>query len=71
MLPVEHGSGEFTLTMEQFGTRHAAVIIRTFVNPSHPVDVKAANDLQDKIQIRQKSPGGMEVSGQDTGEEIA
>lgn len=57
MLPVEHGSGEFTLTKEKVGTRYAAVIIRTFVNPADPADMKAANDLQDKLQIRQKSLG--------------
>lgn len=61
MLPVEHGSGEFTLTKEKVGTRYAAVLFRTFVNPGDPADVKAANDLQDRIQIRQKSPGTFEV----------
>lgn len=61
MLPVEHGSGEFTLTKEKVGTRYAAVLIRTFVNPADPADVKAANDLQDRLQIRQKSLGTFSV----------
>lgn len=66
MLPVEHSSGEFALTKEKVGTRYAAVLVRTFVNPGDPADVKAANELQDRLQIRQKSPGTFMVPDWDT-----
>jgi len=62
MLPVEHGAGEFTLTKEKVGTRYVAVVFRTFVNPNDPADIAAAHALQDKIAVRQKSPGAFEVS---------
>mgnify|MGYP002639273667 CR=1 FL=1 len=61
MLPAEHGSGEFTLTKDSVGTRYVTVIFRTFVNANDPADVKAANALQDKIMVRQKSPGKFEI----------
>lgn len=61
MLPVEHGSGDFTLTQEKVGTRYVFVVFRTFANPNDPEDVKAANALQDRIEVRQKSPGSFEI----------
>jgi len=61
MLPVEHGAGEFILTQEKVGTRFAAVIFRTFVNANDPQDIKAANAMQDKIIVRQRSPGTFET----------
>lgn len=61
MLPVEHGSGEFTLTKEGIGTRYVIVLFRTFVDANDPNDINAANKLQDKIAVRQKSIGTFEV----------
>lgn len=61
MLPVEHGAGEFILTQEKVGTRFAAVIFCTFVNANDPQDIKAANAMQDKIIVRQRSPGTFET----------
>lgn len=61
MLPVEHGSGEFTLTQAQVGTRYAIVIFRTFMDANDAEDIKAANALQDQIQIRQRAAGVFEV----------
>ena len=61
MLPVEHGFGEFILTKEKVGTRYVIVIFRTFVDASDPVDIKAANAQQDKIAVRQASPGKFEI----------
>lgn len=65
MLPIEHGAGEFTFTKEQIGSRYMIVLFRTFVDANDPADVKAANDLQDKIAVRQKSPGTFVVSDWD------
>jgi hypothetical protein len=61
MLPVEHGSGTFTFTKKKIGTRYVIVLFRTFVDANDPADVKAANALQDKIVVRQKSPGKFEI----------
>jgi hypothetical protein len=61
IFPAEHGSGEFTLTREKIGTRYVFVIFRTFVDPTKPEDVKAANELQDRLKAVQASPGSFEV----------
>jgi len=61
MLPVEHGSGEFTFTKEGIGTRYVIVLFRTFVDANDPKDISAANTLQDKIAVRQKSIGTFEI----------
>ena len=61
MLPVEHGAGEFTFTMEKVGTRFVIVIFRTFVDANSPQDIKVANAMQDKIAVRQKSTGKFEI----------
>jgi len=61
MLPIEHGAGEFTLTKEKVGTRYALVIMRTFIDANEPVDIEAANALQDKIAVRQETPGKFEI----------
>jgi hypothetical protein len=53
--------GEFTLTKEKVGTRFAFVVFRTFIDANNPQDIKAANELQDKITLRQKAPGTFEI----------
>jgi len=61
MLPVEHGAGTFTLTQEKLGTRYAIVLLRTFADPNDPADMKAANALQDRVQVKQGAVGTFEV----------
>lgn len=61
MLPTEHGAGTFTLTRETVGTRYVFVLFRTFADPSKPEDVKAANDFQDQIGVRQVDSGSFEI----------
>lgn len=61
MLPVEHGAGSFTLTREIVGTRYVMVLLRTFADPTDPADMKAANALQDRVQVEQASVGTFEV----------
>jgi hypothetical protein len=39
----------------------AIVLFRTFVDANDPSDIKVANALQDKIAVRQKSPGKFET----------
>ena len=61
MLPVEHASGEFTLTRKSVGSRYVIILFRTFIDANDPTDIKAANALQNKIKVRQKSPGTFEI----------
>ncbi|OUT60868.1 MAG: hypothetical protein CBB71_06240 [Rhodopirellula sp. TMED11] len=61
MQPVEHGAGSFTLTKEKIGTRYVIVGFRTFMNANDPNDIKAANDLQDKIAIEQAKVGSFAI----------
>jgi len=61
----EHGSGDFTLTQEEVGTRYVFVVYRTFADPNDPVDMKAAHALQDQIKVTQKSIGTLELPNWD------
>lgn len=61
MLPVVHGAGVFTLTQERLGTRYAVVLLRTFADPNDPADMKAANALQDRVEVKQAAVGKFEV----------
>jgi len=58
---LKHGGGEVTLDMDTVGTRYAMVLFRTFADPSSPDDMKQAHALQDAIQLRQASPGKLEL----------
>lgn len=42
------------------------VLVRTFADPNDPADMKTAHALQDAIQIRQASPGKLELPDWDT-----
>ena len=61
ILPAVHDAGKFTLTQEMIGTRYVIVIFRTFMDPSNPDDVKAANALQDKITAVQANAGSFQI----------
>ncbi|MDG2990827.1 DUF1214 domain-containing protein [Candidatus Synechococcus calcipolaris G9] len=62
-LAVYYGDGKttFTFTKEDTGTRYLCILIRTFVDASDPADIRVANEIQDKIEVRQKTPGVFEV----------
>jgi hypothetical protein len=61
-MPVlKHGAGDVILTMDNVGTRYAAVLFRTFVDPNDPQDVMKAHALQDQITVKQASAGTLEV----------
>ncbi|MFA3921036.1 DUF1254 domain-containing protein [Ruegeria hyattellae] len=61
MEPVEHDSGEFTLTQEDIGSRYVFVILRTFVDANSPDDIAEANALQDQIIVKQEDSGKFEI----------
>lgn len=58
---LKNGSGEVTLTIGNVGTRYVMLLFRTFVDPNSPEDMKKAHALQDAIEIKQASPGKLEV----------
>ena len=61
-MPVlKHGGGEVVLTMDSVGTRYAMALFRTFADPNDPADMKAAHALQDAIQLKQATPGKLEL----------
>ena len=49
--------GIYTLTKENVGTRYAMIAIRTQANTADPDDLAKANQLQDKLMIKQKNRG--------------
>lgn len=58
---LKNGRGEVTLTIGNVGTRYVMVLFRTFCNPNSPGDMKKAYALQDAIQVKQASPGKLEL----------
>ena len=50
-----------TLTIDSVGTRYAMVLFRMFCDPDSPQDMKKAHALQDAIQVKQASPGKLEL----------
>ena len=58
---LKHGSGEVRLTLDNVGTRYAMVLFRTFCDPNSPEDMKKAHALQDAIQVKQASPGKLDL----------
>lgn len=58
---VVYGPGKFAYDKDKVGTRYAYVIIRTLANPEDPQDVKAANAVQDAIEVRQAGVGKFDV----------
>lgn len=58
---LKNGSGAVTLSIDSVGTRYAMLLVRTFVDPNSPDDMKKAHSLQDEIQIKQASPGTLEL----------
>jgi hypothetical protein len=58
---VAYDPGEYVMTREKIGTRYVQVAFRTLVDPGNAEDVKAAHAVQDKIIVRQASPGRFEI----------
>jgi para-nitrobenzyl esterase len=62
---VVYGPGSFSYTKEKVGTRYVYVIIRTLANSDEPQDVKAANTVQDGIEVQQAAFRKFEVPNWD------
>jgi hypothetical protein len=65
VFPPIHDGVTTELTKEKIGTRYVCLLFRTFANPQDADDVKAAHALQDKIEVRQSSPGTFEIPNWD------
>lgn len=65
VVSVEHGSGEFTLTQKEVGTRYVFIILRTFVDANNPEDIKSAHTLQDQVKVVQSDAGKFEIPNWD------
>ncbi|WP_435157501.1 DUF1214 domain-containing protein [Haladaptatus sp. DFWS20] len=57
--------GEYTITQDLIETRYAGALIRTFVDPDDPADVKQARKFQDGIGVEQASTGSFEIPNWD------
>lgn len=65
--PVVYAPGAYTFTRDEVGTRYVFLAIRTLVNPTDPADIRAANALQDRIDVKQPGgPGEFEVPNWDS-----
>jgi hypothetical protein len=58
---VVYQSGTHTFTREQIGTRYVLLLIRTFVDPNDPPDLKNVHALQDAIVVSQAERGTFDV----------
>ncbi len=58
---LKNGAGDVTLSIDKVGTRYVMVLFRTYCDPNSPADMKKAHALQDAIQIKQASPGKLEL----------
>ena len=58
---VVYKPGNYKLSMENCETRYVLAVIRTLVDANDPDDIKKVNALQDKIIIKQESPGKFEI----------
>ncbi len=63
--PVVYAPVTSTFDRTQAGTRYIMVVIRTFADFNNPTDIKAANALQDRIEVKQASIGTFEVPNWD------
>lgn len=62
---VAYGPGTFSYDKRKVSTRYVYVIVRTLANSDDPQDVKAANAVQDAIEVQQAGVGKFEVPNWD------
>jgi len=60
-LDVVYKPGEHHFTREQVGTRYVALLVRIFVDPNNPDDVKKVHALQDELTAEQKEKGRLQI----------
>jgi len=62
---VVYGGGKHTLTREAIGTRYVLTAVRILADSSDPNDIRAVGQLQDAIEVEQRSLGRFEVPNWD------
>ncbi|CAD6551175.1 hypothetical protein LMG28727_05204 [Paraburkholderia kirstenboschensis] len=58
---VAYGSGPYTFTRTQIGTRYLLIGVRTLADVRDPADMQAVHALQDGTKVQQAAPGKFEV----------
>ena len=64
-IEVVYAPGRLSYTKDKVGTRYVFLLVRTLANPEDPVDLKAANVIQDAIKVQQAIVGKFEVPNWD------
>lgn len=54
---VVYEPGAHTFTKDQIGTRYVLFLVRTFVDPNDPSDLKKVHAVQDQLEVTQPKPG--------------
>src|SRR5262245_30447090 len=60
-----YGTGSYTFSREQVGTRSFMLGVRILVDPTTSTDLTQAQEVQDGIRVSQKAPGRFEVPNWD------
>ena len=58
---VYYEPGEYTLCMDDIGTRYVIIGARVLVDPSDPADLEAVHQIQNEMKIIQESKGCIEL----------
>jgi hypothetical protein len=66
MKPVMYAPGKYTFTKDDMKTRYIFLNIRTFIDPNSKEDLEKARALQEKVVVKQKSTGVLELPNWDT-----
>lgn len=67
VLDVAYGAGSHSYSREWAGTRYVMAVVRIFVDPRAPADLRDVPALQDAIEVQQHGPGRFEVPSWDPG----
>lgn len=58
--------GTHTISLEDVGTRYAAIIVRVFVDATDDADLALANAWQDRVEVRQADKGSFQPGNYDS-----
>jgi hypothetical protein len=61
LTPTVLHEGTHEITEDMVGTRHAALLVRVFVDPDDPDDIAEAHRIQDAVRVEQDGTGSLEL----------